>query len=177
MRIVSRDEGKVRVGMTLEALRVVCAAQRTDGTWSTQQPLYWDQTGTLAATSSIETAEAVVATANELLGKPERYGVSREEITERLKPVYQCMDRFFQWLSGSLRAISMPPPAIDTDEEPFLYGWCSDRLFEPGRIHSAVTASAIDFLVNIRRFLQQRINLRLRAEFVSHHPAAHPSLR
>ena len=65
VRIVSRDEGKVRVGMILEALRVV--AQRTDGTWSTQQPLYWDQTGTLAATSSIETAATVVATANELL--------------------------------------------------------------------------------------------------------------
>jgi SpoVK/Ycf46/Vps4 family AAA+-type ATPase len=175
VRTVSRDVGRVRVGIILQALEVVCASQRADGTWSTQQPLFWDETGALSATSSIETAAAVVATANQLLAQPERYGASREEITERLKPVYDCLDRFFQWLSGSIQQIPIPPALAGKinkiEEEAPLYGWCSDRVFEPGRIHSGTTACAIDFLVNFRRFLQERINLRLRAEFVSHHPA------
>ncbi len=53
--------------------------------------------------------------------------------------------------------------------EPVLYGWCSDRVHETGRIHSWATAGAIEFLVDFRRLLQERINMLLRVEFISHH--------
>jgi broad-specificity NMP kinase len=173
VRAVSRDGGKIRVGIILEALRIVCASQRVDGTWTAQQPFHWDEDGFSTSTLSVETAAAVVSTVYELLHSPDRFGASLDEISDGLQPVYDSIDRFFRWLSGTIQAIPIPPAFknMDPDKEPALYGWCSERVFEPGRIHSWATASAIQFLVEFRRLLQERINLRLRAEFVSHHPA------
>jgi hypothetical protein len=176
VRVASRDGGKIRFGIILQALRSVCASQRADGTWSSQQPFYWTGMGSSASTLSVETAAAVVATVNELLRNPERFGASLDEVTEKLESVFTALDRFFQSLSGSIQSIRIPPAfgarlKVNADTEPPFYGWCSDRIFEPGRLHSWATAISIEFLVSFRSLLQERINCRLRTEFLSHHPA------
>jgi hypothetical protein len=177
IRVVCRAGNRVQFNTLLAALGRVCAAQREDGTWPCQQPFHWSDSGHAMPTLSIETATAVVASVNEIVRNPEGFGASREEVSDGLQPVYEALDRFFRWLSGSVQSVPVPFALIDggaTDDprpEPPLYGWCSDRVFEPGTIHSWVTASAIEFLINYRQLLQQQINARLRAEFVSHHPA------
>jgi hypothetical protein len=173
VRVVCRDGNKLRFKTILTALRVVCESQRPDGTWSCQQPFYWTETGQAASTLSVETALAVASTVNVLLRNPERFGASLEEVSAGLQPVYEGLDRFFHWLSGSVQSFQEPPELENASSEPqaWLYGWCSDRVYEPGRIHSWVTAVAIEFLVEFRRLLQVRINSLLRAEFLSHHPS------
>jgi hypothetical protein len=172
VRVVCRDGNKLRFNTILTALRVVCESQRPDGTWSCQQPFYWTETGQSASTLSVETALAVVSTVNVLLVNPERFGASLEEVSAGLQSVYDGLDRFFHWLSGSIQSFPVPPELTKSPFEPqaWVYGWCSDRVHEPGRIHSWVTAIAIEFLVEFRRLLQVRINSLLRAEFLSHHP-------
>jgi ATPase family associated with various cellular activities (AAA) len=177
VRIVSAHGGMTRLDVVITSLLAVCAAQRSDGTWACQQPVYWTDTGFSAPTSSIETAWAVVSAVNEILPNAERFGASSEEVSARLQPVYAALDRFFRWLSGTLQSIPTPAALLNTmsvksrDSEPPLYGWCSDRAPEPGRIHSWNTASAIEFLVAFRRLQHERITLLLRARFLSHHPA------
>jgi hypothetical protein len=156
----------------IKALQVVCMAQRADGTWGCQQPFYWTETGFAAPTSSIETAWAVVSAVNEILSSAEQFGASSEDVSTRLKPVYTALDRFFRWLSRTLQSFPSPPALLQAGRaEPPLYGWCSDRAPEPGRIHSWNTACAIEYLVEFRRLLQERINSLLRSRFLSHHPA------
>jgi SpoVK/Ycf46/Vps4 family AAA+-type ATPase len=204
VRVMSRDSGRVRFALILKALQVVCASQRTDGTWCCQQPFYWTNSGFALWTMSLETASAVVSTVRMLVANPDRYGAGLAEVTAGLEPVYTSLDRFFRWLSGSLQSFQAPPELIDaaklahpkdeknptasgttvekndasgaaavtkTSEEPPLYGWCSDRLSESECIHSWATAIAIEFLVDFRRLMQERINAALRAEFLSHHPS------
>jgi ATPase family associated with various cellular activities (AAA) len=173
VRVVCRDGNKLRFNTILTALRVVCESQRPDGTWSCQQPFYWTETGQSASTLSVETALAMASTVNVLLRNSERFGASLEEVSAGLQPVYEGLDRFFHWLSGSVQSFPEPPALEKASSEPqaWLYGWCSDRVYEPGRIHSWVTAVAIEFLVEFRRLLQVRINSLLRAEFLSHHPS------
>jgi hypothetical protein len=118
--------------------------------------------------------------------------VSLEDCSATLHVVYLSLDRFFQWLSASLQSFKSPTPfdihsscSAQSDSledaaavapgrnspvDPPLYGWCSDRVFEDGRIHSWVTAAAIEFLVEFRRLAQERINSQLRANFLSYHP-------
>jgi hypothetical protein len=177
VRVVCRAGNRVQFNTLLAALRRVCAAQREDGTWPCQQPFHWSDSGHAMPTLSIETAMAMVASVNAIVRNPEGFGASREEVSSGIQPVYEALDRFFRWLSGSVQSLPVPLALIDRDlkddarREPPLYGWCSDRVFEPGTIHSWVTASAIEFLINYRQLLQQQINARLRSEFVSHHPA------
>jgi hypothetical protein len=191
LRVVCRDPSRTRFEIIVNALRIVCAAQRPDGTWSCQQPFYWTETGNSASTLGIETAWAIVSTVNTLVRGPERFGASLQEVNAELRPVYDALDRFFRWLSSSMQ--SMPVPAAlrrrepgraagesgtvrepvepgPAANEPLLYGWCSDRVYEPGRIHAWVTALAIEFLVEFRELMQERINALLRAEFLSHRP-------
>jgi ATPase family associated with various cellular activities (AAA) len=191
LRVVCLSDRKIGFDTVLTALRAICAAQRPDGTWVCQQPFHWDKTGFAAFTLSMETAGAVVATVNSVLHNPERYGVSLEDCSAKLHTIYLTLDRFFLWLSASLQSIRPPAPfdasspAADPADaaraavprpghkppvDPPLYGWCSDRVVEDGRIHSWVTASAIEFLVEFRRLAQERINLLLRTEFISYHP-------
>jgi hypothetical protein len=112
-----------------------------------------------------------------ILSNPDRFGASLEEISAGLQSVFEALDRFYRWLTGSLQTFSKqklsnaaPNAGKRPDAEPALYGWCSERVYERGRIHSWVTANAIEFLVDFRRLNQERINSLLRAEFVSHNP-------
>ena len=115
-----------------------------------------------------------------LVTNPERYGTGPAEVTAELRPIYDALDRFFRWLSGSLISLRAPPALIratstvgttKNPQEQTLYGWCSDRLPESERIHSWATAIAIEFLVEFRRLMQERINALLRTEFLSHSPS------
>ena len=197
VRVMCRDTGRVRFSIILKALQVVASSQRTDGTWSCQQPFYWKETGFALWAMSTETASAVVSTLHILLTNPERYGAGLGEISEGVKPIHDALDRFFRWLSGSVQSFPAPPALRNGDRlkphpagtsvqhemhrqisakkraEPplYLYGWCSDRLPDSEHIHSWATAIAIEFLVEFRRLMQDRINASLRAEFVSHHPS------
>jgi hypothetical protein len=177
MRVYCRHADKVRFDLMRTALHAVCAAQRADGTWGSQQPFYWTDMGLGASTLSVETAWAVVATVNEILKNPERFGASLDDIVVGFAPVYAALDRFFRWLSSGMQSFPTPRILLRSSEQKDpgleipLYGWCSDRVHEPGRIHSWVTAIAIEFLVDFRRLLQERINTTLRAEFESHHPS------
>lgn len=161
----------------LAAVRAVCAAQRQDGTWPSQQPFHWTEGGQGLPTLSVETGLAVVGSVNEIVGNPERFGASREEVATGLRSVYDALDRFFRWVSSNTQSIPVPPALIDPEvmdprhREPPLYGWSSDRVFEPGTIHSWATASTLEFLINYRQLLQELINQQLRSAFLSHHPA------
>jgi hypothetical protein len=170
VRIVCGSGGRVRFDTVLQALHVVSDAQRPDGTWICQQPFYWTATGFSASTISVEIAWAMVSTMNVVLRSPDRFGASLEAVTEGFQPIFAALDRFFEWLSSSIQSFPVPPALNPRRSEPHLYGWCSDRLYEPGRIHSWATAAAIEFLVEFRQLLQERINSLLRAEFLSHHP-------
>ena len=175
LRVVCRSEQKVRFDTILTALRAVCAAQRQDGTWPCNQPFYWTDTGLAAATLSVGTASAVVSTVGMLVRNPERFGASQDQVSEGLRSAFDALDAFFRWLSETIQSFPLPQAMIPHDSsasrEPDLYGWCSDRVYEPGRIHSWVTANAIEFLVEFRGLLQDRINFLLRAEFLSYHPS------
>jgi hypothetical protein len=177
VRVMCRDTGRVRFALILKALEVVAAAQRADGTWSCQQPFYWRDTGFALWTMSLETVSALVSTVQMLVINPERYGTGPTEVTAELRPIYDALDRFFRWLSGSLVSLRAPLalpwatasiPDNTSPQEQTLYGWCSDRLPESERIHSWATAIAIEFLVEFRRLTQERINALLRTEFLSH---------
>src|SRR4029077_13512663 len=80
------------------------------------------------------------------------------------------------WLLTTMHSFSPPAPLKRdnheeiSNQEPLLHGWCSDREFEDGRIHSWVTAAVIEYLVAFRQLSQQRINALLRTEFLSYHP-------
>jgi hypothetical protein len=170
LRIVCHHDHKIRFNLVLTALETICRAQRPDGAWISQQPFHWTKTGSLSLTLSVETAEAIVSCVNMLLRNPQRYGVSLEECSARLQPVYSALDRFFQWLSGSMQSFSKPAALEASDKpesQPPLYGWCSDRVYEQGRIHSWATAAAIEFLVAFRRLQQERIS-RLRIARLHH---------
>jgi hypothetical protein len=195
VRVMCHDSGRVRFALIIRALQVVAEAQRADGTWSCQQPFYWRETGFALWTMSIETASAVVSTVHMLVSNPERYGAGPAEVTTGLQPIYEALDRFFRWLSGSIQSFPAPPPLLRAKQhvkstsaakseesavaaspqtkraDPPLYGWCSDRLPDLERIHSWATAIAIEFLVEFRRLNQVRINALLRAKFLSHHPS------
>jgi hypothetical protein len=177
VHVVTRVGGRARFETIIASLRAVCAAQREDGTWPCQQPFYWTDAGQGFPTLSVETALAVVWSVNEIVRNPEGFGASREEISTGLRPVYDALDRFFRWMSGSIQSVPVPPALINPDakaprrRDPPLYGWSSDRVFEPGTINSWVTASTIEFLINYRQLLQEVINQRLRSAFLSHHPA------
>jgi adenylate kinase family enzyme len=112
VRVTYRDGGRVRFTLILEALKLVCAAQRPDGTWSCQQPFYWRETGYALLTMSIETAAAIVSTVYMLVTNPDRYGAGLAEVTSGLEPVYQALDRFFGWLSGSIQSFDAPPALL-----------------------------------------------------------------
>jgi hypothetical protein len=177
VRVMCRDTGRVRFALILKALQVVSTAQRADGTWSCQQPFYWRDTGFALWTMSLETVSALVSTVQMLVINPERYGTGPTEVTAELRPIYDALDRFFRWLSGSLVSLRAPlalpsatasMPHNASLQEQTLYGWCSDRLPESERIHSWATAIAIEFLVEFRRLTQERINALLRTEFLSH---------
>jgi len=175
LRVVCRSQSKTQFEMVLAALRAVCAAQREDGTWPCQQPFHWTEGGVAFPTLSAETALAIVSSVNEIVRKPAEFGASREEVATGLQPVFEALERFFRWLSGSIQSVPVPLALIDrrdgTSREPPLYGWCSDRVFEPYTIHSWVTAVSVEFLINYRQLLQELINGNLRSEFLSHHPA------
>lgn len=174
LRVVCRDRRRPRLNAVLAGLRAICAAQHDDGTWPCRQPIHWTDTGQSVPTISVETALAVVATVSEVVRNPEAFGASAEEVSAGLQPAYAALDRFFAWLSGSMQSVPVPPALADPDpanREPALYGWCSDRVFEPGRIQSWVTAYAVEFLVEFRGLLQERINAALRSQFHSFHPA------
>jgi adenylate kinase family enzyme len=173
VHVVCRSERIVSPDVILKALDVVCAAQRPDGAWHSQQPFHWGGTGSSSAPLSVETAHAVVSTVTALMRNPNQFGASRDEISQRLGGVYKALDRFFRRISGSMQSFSSPALAYQNRGEetnPTLYGWCSDRIYEPGRIDSWVTANVIAYLVGLRRLLHDRINARLRAEFLSHAP-------
>jgi SpoVK/Ycf46/Vps4 family AAA+-type ATPase len=188
VRVMCRDSGRVRFALILKALQVVASAQRADGTWSCQQPFYWRETGFALWTMSMETAAALVSIVHLLVMNPEQYGTGPTEISTELQPIYHALDRFFRWLSGSLVSLRAPPALVvaeataqqgtDTKArtELPLYGWCSDRLPESERIHSWATAIGIEFLVQFRRLMQDRINAILRTEFLSHPPSELPRL-
>jgi hypothetical protein len=174
VQVVCKSERQPSFDAILGALRAVCAAQRVDGTWASQQPFYWTHTGFSTSPLSVETARAVVSTATALLRAPERFGASPEQIAQGLGAVYPALDRFLRWLSGSIQSFPTPQAFTKTEDagsELPLYGWCSERAYEPGRIHPWVTANAIEFLIEFRELIQERINLKLRAEFLSYHPA------
>jgi hypothetical protein len=176
LRVACQGNRRIDLDLILTALHVLCDAQRPDGSWANQQPFFWKQSGMSASTLSVDTANAIVAAVTALLQNPERHGTNVEECSARLHKVYHALDQFFRWLSASLQSFPKPPalrkaetPA-DSESEPALYGWCSDRVQEQGRIHCWVTASALEFLVSFRRMQQERINGALRAEFLSYHP-------
>jgi ATPase family associated with various cellular activities (AAA) len=181
VRVMCRDTGRVRFALILKALQVVAAAQHSDGTWSCQQPFYWRDAGFALWTMSMETAMALVSTVQMLVANPERYGTGPTEVTDKLRPIYDALDRFLRWLSGGLVSLRPPPALIratapasarkNQSEPPPLYGWCSERLPESERIHSWATAIAIELLVEFRRLMQERINALLRTEFLSHSPS------
>jgi hypothetical protein len=175
LKVVCRDGGRMRYAIILKALHTICAAQRPDGTWNCEQPFHWTENGTSMSPMSVEIASAVVAAVNMLVMNPERYGASQVEIATGLGPVNATLDRFFRWLSGSIQTFPLPMSLRKGKKsertEPVLYGWCSDRVNESERIHSWATAAAIELLVDFRRLLQERINLLLRVEFISHHPS------
>ncbi len=178
VRVVCRSQSKTQFAMVVAALREVCAVQREDGTWPCQQPFHWTEGGTAFPTLSAETALAIVLSVNEIVRKPAEFGASREEVATGLQPVYDALERFFRWLSGSIQSVPVPLALIKKQAgssreppEPPLYGWCSDRVYEPGTIHSWVTAVSIEFLINYRQLLQELINGHLRSAFLSHHPA------
>jgi hypothetical protein len=174
--IVCASDHKTDFHTIMTALRAICTAQRADGSWACQQPFYWTKTGLAALTLSIETAGAIVATVNTVQESPERFGASREELSAMLEPVYRALDKSFHWLLTTMHSFSPPAPLMRdnhekiSDQEPPLHGWCSDREFEDGRIHSWVTAAVIEYLVALRQLSQQRINALLRTEFLSYHP-------
>jgi hypothetical protein len=168
--VVCVSDRNVRFELILTALNAICAAQRPDGSWACQQPFYWTKTGSTVSTLSIEAAGAIVATVNALQQNPERYGASPEQCLAGLQEVFRALDRFFQWLSANIQSFPLPPALQPTHNIRTLYGWCSDRAPEQGRIHSWVTAAAIEFLVEFRRLQEERINALLRAKFLSHHP-------
>jgi hypothetical protein len=174
-RVVCRHSGRTQFETIIAALRAVCAAQQQDGTWPCRQPFYWTDEGQGLPTPSVETALALAQSVNAIIGNPEGFGASREEVSAGLQPVYEALDRFFRWLSGNIQSIPVPPAliekaAMNTRREPPLYGWSSDRVFEPGTIYSWATARSIEFLINYRQLLQELINQRLRSEFISYHP-------
>lgn len=178
VRVVCRSQSKTQFAIVVTALRQVCAVQREDGTWPCQQPFHWTEGGTAFPTLSAETALAVVLSVNEIVRNPAEFGASREEVATGLQSVYTALERFFRWLSGNIQSVPVPlalinkqPSASREKPEPPLYGWCSDRVYEPGTIHSWVTATSIEFLINYRQLLQELINGHLRSEFLSHHPA------
>jgi hypothetical protein len=102
VRVMCRDSGRVRFSLILKALQTVSSSQRTDGTWSCQQPFYWKETGFALWAMSMETASAVVSTVHMLLTNPERYGAGLAEVAEGVKPIHDALDRFFRWLSARL---------------------------------------------------------------------------
>jgi len=175
LKVVCRDGGRLRYAIILKALHTICAAQRSDGTWNCEQPFHWSENGTSMLPMSVEIASAVVSAVNMLVTNPERYGASQVEIATGLRPVNAALDRFFRWLSGSIQSFPLPVGLRVGRKggrtEPVLYGWCSDRVNESERVHSWATAAAIELLVDFRRLLQERINLLLRVEFISHHPS------
>jgi hypothetical protein len=174
VRVMCRDSGRVRFSLILKALQVVASAQSRDGTWTCQQPFYWTQSGFALWTMSIDTGCALVSIAHMLLTNPDRYGAGLLEVTTGIRPVYDALDRFFRWLSGSMQSLPEPPALAKSSaaaDDPPLYGWCSDRVPDSERIHSWATAIGIEFLVDFRRLLQERINAMLREEFLSYHPS------
>jgi ATPase family associated with various cellular activities (AAA) len=177
VRVVCRAGNRAQFGTIIAALHAVCVSQREDGTWSCQQPFHWTGAGQTLPTLSVQTALALTSAVNEIVRNPEGFGASREEVSAGLQPVYNALNRFFRWLSSSVQSVPVPLAMIDpaaadpSRREPPLYGWCSDRVFEPGTIHSWITADAIEFLVNYRQLLQEHINELLRSKFLSHHPA------
>lgn len=196
VRTVSRYGEGGKLETVVAALDAVCDSQRPDGTWACQQPFHWLNSGFAGYVHSVEIAWAVVSTVQSIVRNPDRFGVSIGEAERRLQRTYQAVELFFKWLSGSMASIS-PPPLIITSgaqdlesipdagnnetgaenylrhrqDKPEMYGWCSDRTYEPGRIDSWVTANTIEFLVVYRNLLQERINSKLRADFLSYNPA------
>jgi hypothetical protein len=174
--IVCASDHKTDFQTIITALRAICTAQRADGSWACQQPFYWTKTGLAALTLSIETAGAIVATVNTVQERPERFGASRGELSAMLDPVYHALDKSFHWLLTTMHSFSPPAPLKRDNheeisvQEPLLHGWCSDREFEDGRIHSWATAAAIEYLLALRQLSQERINTLLRTEFLSYHP-------
>ncbi len=173
-RVVCRISPDVRFEVIRGALHTVCKAQKRNGTWDCTQPFRWDAVGNVSYPQSVETALSIVSAAAMLLNNPERFGASREEVALALEPVFGAVDRFFRWLAGSIQSFPKPPalraPGPGTRRQQ-LYGWCSERAHEPGRIHSWLAAVAIEFLVGFREIQQLRINSMLRDKFVSHLPS------
>lgn len=182
--VVCASDRKVHLGTILAILNAICAAQRPDGSWGYGQPFHWTSGGSGSSTLSVETASAILATVNAIQQSPEQYGISIENCPKTLDPTYGALDRFFAWLSSTLSKIEPPDEISDDadgtaprDPNPPLYGWCSDRTYEDGRIHSWATAATIEFLIEFRRLAQERINAALRREFLSYNPDELKTLR
>ena len=173
LRVVCRMGPYPGFDVIRQALNTICAAQQPNGTWGCQQPFRWDGIGRLSPTLSVETAWSMVSTIGTLLSNPDQFAASREEVSAGLRPAFVAVECFFRWLSGNLQTLPEPPALTERAEGPpvSLHGWCSDRTNELGRIHSWVTANAIEFLVEFRSIQQQRINALLRSEFASHPPS------
>jgi len=173
LRVVCRMGPYPGFDVTRQALNTICAAQQPNGTWGCQQPFRWDGIGRLSPTLSVETAWSMVSTIGTLLSNPNQFAASREEVSAGLLPVFVAVERFFRWLSSTLQTLPEPPALMNRADGPplSLHGWCSDRTNELGRIHSWVTANAIEFLVEFRSIQQERINALLRSEFTSHPPS------
>jgi hypothetical protein len=170
-RVVCQWDRHVGFDTVLGALEAVCRAQRPDGSWPCQQPFYWDDTGNASYTLSVEVAHAIVRTVNDVLSRPERFGASLDEVSDGLAPIFESLDRFFRWLSASIQSFDLPPGLkVDQSELTAVFGWCSDRAYEPGRLHSWVTANTIEFLVDYRQLLQEQTNTLIRTSFISHNP-------
>jgi hypothetical protein len=177
LRIVTRFGQGVDFRLIKLTLETVCKWQRDDGRWPATRPFVFLPSGFTAHPHSIEIAWAVVSIMRAVADNVDRFGMSNQEIAVQLAPAYRALEKHFQWLNGASVRFRLParletewPPSRKIERPNHVFGWCSDRTPQAGTVHPWVTANAIEFLVECRDLLQQRVNDAIRDRFQSYHP-------
>lgn len=159
----------------LSALDIVAKTQRSDGTWSAQQPVIWRQSGLGAYTHTAQVAAAAASTMMTLMGGDEVFASRPTGLLSRLTQVEASLGRTLDWLAGTQQVFPWPDvlegELAAGDRSTAAVGWCSDRGFETDRIDLSVTANVIEFLLTYREYCQARINITLTDVFSAYAPA------
>lgn len=174
-RVVARSGSSKQISALLESVDAISKHQRADGGWSCTQPFYWTAGGLAALPHSAEVAWALVSILTTITRNPEAFSLSQIEAIRSVDSGNGALRRFSAWLNTNARSYLIPEVLRVSkgsgQPKTRLFGWGSDRTPEPSLIHAWTTANVAEFLVEHRAYLQTQINLLLRVQFLSYHPA------
>ena len=181
LRVVCRFGEAVDFRLISVGLETICRWQRPDGTWPAQRAFLWNAGGTAVHAHSMDVAWAVVSIMNTVIQKAEQLGIAPADIASHFELPNLALHRFFAWPNGSAIRFRLPKEFNKawqnsrsarklTAPPSHVVGWCSDKVTQPATIQLWATAAAIEFLIEYRDLLQDRVNNAIRDRFQSYHP-------